>query len=171
MEFNPFEFLIHFLLFTLGLRAIYPLCSLLHELGHAIPALLFTNDEVRIQSGIGEATLFFRIGRLKVTPIFSPAYNGFCDFSTTDLNHKKLALITLCGPILSGIFAALSLMCLVNPWLEPIVRGIAAIFFYANFRIFLTSMIPAYHASPRNTPEGPSDGLLFLQYMKGLVER
>lgn len=167
MEFNPFEFLIYFLIFTLCLRAVYPICSLLHEMGHALPALLFTKDRVRVQSGIGEATVSFQLGRLKIVPIFSSAYNGFCEFSLQDLNSKQLALITLCGPIASGILAGISIACLINPWMIPILRGIFAIFFYANLRIFLTSIIPAYHTTPRNAPEGASDGLRFLEYMRG----
>jgi hypothetical protein len=167
MEFNPFEFLIYFLVFTLGLRAVYPFCSLMHEFGHAIPALLLTKGDVRIQSGIGDTSIAFKIGRLKIVPIFSAAYNGFCEFAQQGVSSRQLALITLGGPILSGVLTGISISCLINPWLLPLLRGICAIFFYANLRIFITSVIPAYHTIPRDAPVGASDGLRFLEFWKG----
>jgi len=165
MEFHPVAFLLYFLIFNLGLRVVYPICSLLHELGHGTLALILGKGEVRIHSGSGKGKEF-RLGRMVIVLVFSSSFQGFCEFSNQSLSNMKLALITLGGPMVSAVLSALFLWGLMNHGLSLPLRGLLAIFFYANLRIFLTSAIPSYHTAPANIPSGPSDGMRFLEFIR-----
>lgn len=82
-----------------------PLTILIHELGHAIPSLLFTDKEVIVIVGSLEDTkksLFLNFGRLKIYlkwDVWS-WYAGVCSHAHTEKFYQSF-LITLGGPLFS----------------------------------------------------------------------
>jgi Tfp pilus assembly protein PilF len=90
------------------------LTTFLHELGHALPALLFTAAPVEMYVGsYGEAkgTYPLSVGRLRLffRPRFSAWSLGMCRFEPVDLSGRQQALILLGGPLASVLVAALGL--------------------------------------------------------------
>jgi hypothetical protein len=95
------ETLINVLVFGL---LVVPLLTLLHELGHAAPALLFTDKPVTVVLGRREAVerpgaLRFQLGRLRYVIMPGRGY-GFCLHHAPD-SRLKSALISSGGPLAS----------------------------------------------------------------------
>ena len=74
-----------------GIWALRPVATLLHELGHAIPALFFTSEVVELQVGkdaqkhrsgevgekVKETVIWRSLGRLRWTCSFRGSFQGF----------------------------------------------------------------------------------------------
>lgn len=104
----------HFILIISTLAVLRPFTTFLHELGHAIPSLLYTKEEITIYIGSygdPEKSLYFRIGRLKIFFKYNPLLwdSGLCVPGETDLSIYKNIIIVLMGPLTSLIIGALCL--------------------------------------------------------------
>jgi len=106
---NPF---ILFLLLLGGLTLITrPLTTLLHELGHAIPALLLTRKKVMVYIGTygdSEKSMKFTIGKLELYFRYNPFlwHGGVCMVEDEDVSINRAILYTLTGSLASFIIAA-----------------------------------------------------------------
>lgn len=104
----PIIFLLSMLLYAVA----RPLVTLVHELGHGVPALLLTSSDVEVYVGsYGDAEGSFRIrlGRLKLFLKYNLSLweTGVCRFSSHPVSLNHHIAITLAGPL-----SAL-LLCLV----------------------------------------------------------
>jgi tetratricopeptide (TPR) repeat protein len=92
-----------------------PLTTFLHELGHAIPALLFTKQEVKIFIGsYGNTRKGFNLkaGRLLLWVNYNPLrwYKGMCKFEANETSINQRIIILLMGPVITfiiGLFATI----------------------------------------------------------------
>ncbi|MFD1000001.1 tetratricopeptide repeat protein [Ohtaekwangia kribbensis] len=102
-----------FMLLSFGLVLVArPLTVLLHELGHAVPALFLTRQKVTVYAGSygdSNGTVHFRIGLLEVYFKYNPfSWNtGLCSPSATSSIYSQI-LYTISGPIASFIIASVS---------------------------------------------------------------
>jgi Tfp pilus assembly protein PilF len=105
--------MLYFALFLLGSFGLVlvarPLTTLLHELGHAIPALLLTRQRVTVYVGsYGESknNISFRVGLLDIYFEYNPFSwrTGLCAPSGSISIYGRM-LFTLAGPIASFIVA------------------------------------------------------------------
>ena len=167
MPLDPVPFLLSFLIFSLVLKVVYPLCSFLHEAGHAIPALLFIKGDTRIEMTQGGGKEF-RLGKLVLVWGLQGIHHGSCEFPVEGVPQYKIAMVVIGGPIVSGLLAVFSLWGLLYPAWPPLPRLALAVLFYANLRIFLTSIIPTVHKFPGMEEGIPSDGKRFLE---NLIEK
>ncbi|WP_214481878.1 M50 family metallopeptidase [Bacillus sp. SM2101] len=103
------QFAVIFLLF---ITLILPFTTFIHELGHALPALLISKDPVEIRLGKSDKGTGITFGRLtiKIQPL--SGWLGFAFFHIP--KHKSMsvhhALVLLSGPLFSFM---LSLFCYV----------------------------------------------------------
>ncbi|MEL6142491.1 MAG: M50 family metallopeptidase, partial [Bacteroidota bacterium] len=100
---------------VLGMRL---LSTTLHELGHAIPALLYTKEPVKVFIGsYGEEQGSWRLSLGRLSFFFKPrflAWNlGMCS-STGKMNTQQRAIMLLGGPLASVIVAGLALWAIVT---------------------------------------------------------
>lgn len=102
------------ILFLLGFSfiIIQPLTTLVHELGHAIPALVFTKENVKIFIGsYGDPNegVAIRIFRLEIYFKYNLKLwnHGLCSYGNTGTGINKNILIILLGPLVSIIFGVL----------------------------------------------------------------
>jgi tetratricopeptide (TPR) repeat protein len=91
-----------------------PFTVLFHELGHAIPAMLLTNDGATIFVGsYGDKKHSFKIaiGKLEIWVRYNPRnwHGGLCIPIAKDIPVNKIAIYTLCGPLFSLLIA--SILC------------------------------------------------------------
>jgi len=98
-----FYYLIFLLLFVVILR---PFSTLIHELGHGIPALLLTDKKVTLYLGsYGDPKESFRIqiGRLELFFNKNPFHwkIGLCVLEQKTLSINKQIFIVLMGPLAS----------------------------------------------------------------------
>lgn len=87
---------------------------ILHELGHAIPAIILTKQEVSIYIGSygnPKKSINFKIGLLDVWLSYEMLSwrNGLCIPSAKDISINKQIIYVLFGPICSSIFASIFL--------------------------------------------------------------
>ncbi|WP_025740520.1 tetratricopeptide repeat protein [Aquimarina pacifica] len=104
----------HYLLFIATLAVLRPFTIFLHEMGHAIPTLLYTKEGVTIYIGSygdPKKSLHFRIGRLEIFFKYNPLLwdYGLCVREQVDISINKGILIILMGPLFSLIIGSFCL--------------------------------------------------------------
>lgn len=120
--------------------------TFIHEIGHAFPALLFTNKDVFVFIGsyadpaqdfgirVGRLTLFFRLYLLRLD-IGMCGYNG-------QVSNSKEWLITLFGPLFSLVMAFLSIALINAVHFSDTTITVIAVFTISFIWDFIINMIP-----------------------------
>ncbi len=128
-----------------------------HEMGHAIPALLFTQKNVQVYVGSYgniSKTTNFELGRLKIYFKWNLLdwKMGMCRHEEVPKKTWQNVLIILGGPIASLIIALPILLNLraIEPYPVPFL--IAIVFIAAAFYDFVVNMIPT--SSPIKMHDG-----------------
>lgn len=156
--------MISFLLFYLiGI----PASVLIHEIGHAVGALLFSKEKVHVYLGPGDASNKenFRIGRMHFH--IKLAYYGFCAVKNRNDFTKAGYVIFLAGgplfTLLLVIAASLVSAELTHFGAKNFLNGI----FFANFTLFIFTSIPVIYPNWLKPYAGrPSDGYQILTTLK-----
>lgn len=123
------------------------LTTFFHELGHAIPALIFTKekDVTVIIGSYGQTGNYykFNLGRLKIFFRFNLLNwrAGLCSFEEP-VSYKQDIIITLGGPVMSLVLATaigvlISTVPIANIW---VILGV--IYILLGIFDFITNMIP-----------------------------
>ncbi|MEM9820487.1 MAG: M50 family metallopeptidase [Bacteroidota bacterium] len=141
--------------------------TLFHELGHAIPALLFTDEKVTIYVGAYEAVEAgwnFSFGRLRGNIMFNPLmWNGGLTQHSGTTSFWKTLLIILGGPIASMIIALpLIYLMLLFPSVK-IVQFLAGLYITSAVLDLISNLIPS--SKPTTMKEGQvvyNDGFALL---------
>ena len=147
-----------------------PLTTTIHELGHAIPALLFTRKEVIVYVGSYgniENSLKFKIGRLTYIFRFNLLdWNlGMC-VPEGETTHKESIWITLGGPLASLLFG-LSLFYFISQPITPMAQFIIGLLIVSTILDFIVNILPSN--KPLRLHDGSStynDGMHFVQLMR-----
>ena len=89
--------------------------TFIHEMGHGIPALLFTKEKVKLfigNYGQKEKAANLTLGRLEIYFKYNPLMwnSGLCVHSGNNLSINQNIIITLMGPVSSLLFG---FMCLL----------------------------------------------------------
>ena len=154
------------------------LATLLHELGHAIPALLLTSKEVELQVGRtnlrrkdesgqlsieddNEVMSWCKWGRLRWSYSFPSGFEGFTGYDRESLGKWALLLVIAGGPIVSGLASGFGVWLTVEVLGETWERVSALAFICANFNLFLRSIVPLTLENGK-----PSDGLDFWKSLR-----
>jgi len=136
------------------------IATLLHELGHALPALLLTNSPVSIRVGDDSVKPLIDAGRMTLSLSLRNASIGFTSYDRNSLSVSRLVLIVLGGPVVSLSACVLSTWFIVHGTQSLWISLLAAAFLSANGLVFLRSIIPVKLRPTNEFPEGPpSDGL------------
>jgi len=123
------------------------LTTFIHEIGHALPALAFTNEDVQIHIGSygdEENSSHFTIGRLKTFFKFDFLHwnIGLCKHNTVSNYWEKLIII-LGGPIFSlFIGLVLILLLLFNDW-SDLIHLIFTCFIVSSIWDFIVNIFPS----------------------------
>ena len=136
------------------------IATLLHELGHALPALLLTNSPVSIRVGDDSEKPFIDAGRMTLSLSLRTASIGFTSYDRNSLSVFRLVLVVLGGPVISLSACLLSTWFIVHGPESLWIRLLVAAFLSAKGLVFLRSIIPVKLRPTNEFPEGPpSDGL------------
>jgi tetratricopeptide (TPR) repeat protein len=139
-------FLILFLMFITR-----PFTVLFHELGHAIPAIFMTRQQVSIYLGSygdPKKSLNFAIGHLDVWFKYNPFswQGGLCVPSAKEISIYKQIIITLTGPLSSFFIATIASYTSFTFDLHGSLKLILVVFFISSIFDLLINLIP------NNTP-------------------
>lgn len=160
--------LIDFVVYPLVYIVFTPVLTIIHELGHAIPALLFTKTVVTVNIGNSNLDKKIKLNRLIINlngyKSLADVSYGYVNWTPSD-NRFKVIFMILGGPITSLLVSILLYIYLVNVSL-PYVLMIAfnALFIFSVFQFLLTALPIKYFYNPyiRHT----SDGYKVLQHLK-----
>ncbi len=147
------------LLMIAGLAVIIrPLTVLLHELGHAIPAILLTKEKVTIYIGSyqnPEKSLKLRFGRLlEILFRYNPfAWRlGLCIPSAKEISINKQIVYTLTGTITSFILGGITCCITFSYDLQGFLKFFLIIFLALAIIDLLGNLIP--DQNPIELPDG-----------------
>lgn len=133
------------LVIALGLRL---LTTTLHELGHALPALSFTGQEVKVYIGsYGDegGSKKLRLGKIHFyfKAKFFDWNLGMCSFQGENLSNTQRAIILLGGPLVSVIVGSVALWYLIANRSDEVIVVIAAAFLLSAFWDFFINILPS----------------------------
>ncbi len=163
------NYFIFLLLFVVILR---PFSTLVHELGHGIPALLFTNKKVTLYLGSygnPKDSFKFVIGRLELFLHKKPLHwkIGLCAFEQHTLSINKLLFIYVMGPLTSlGLSIILSYIVFFGELSEN-VKFIVFFFNVTTYYEFYRDIVP--HNEPIELHDGTkifNDGKQIVELLK-----
>lgn len=130
---------------VLALRSI---TTFFHEMGHAIPALLFTEGPVTVFVGsYGDISKSVKVNINRLTIFFQ--FNlfdwkmGMCQHEGKSLKIWQYFLIVLGGPVASLIIAIPLLVVLISGRLSDLWIGMSMVFFLAALIDFFVNIYPA----------------------------
>ena len=160
----------------LGIWLLRPVATLLHEMGHAFPALLFTSSIVEVRVGSKAQSLesppdtnakdkrqtaLRSLGRLHWSLSFRDSLQGFTGYDRNGMNRLSLLLVIAGGPLFSLLACALGAWLTLDLLKLPEARVCSAAFLCVNMILFVRSFVPV-------TLRGgePTDGLDFLRTLQ-----
>lgn len=128
------------------------LMILIHELSHAIPALLFTKDKVQIYVGTKNTNYSNRfplkLGRLNIyvkPRFFYVNIGGFCTYSPKVTVNQRIIII-LCGTIVTMLIATILLYFAFFYDLHGLIKVITIVFFSVSLISLIYNLRPRYNA-------------------------
>ncbi|MDQ8201110.1 M50 family metallopeptidase, partial [Pelagicoccus enzymogenes] len=133
---------------------------LLHELGHALVALLATRQRVELEVGSSGGRRHLQLGRLSLVLRSRGWRYGATRYERSKESRAAQAAVALGGPLASLMavlgFAYLMLSSQVGSWMWIVALGVAI----ANFRIWLIAVWPIeYRPQGEGGEVWVSDGL------------
>ncbi|WP_343337391.1 hypothetical protein TPELB_24180 [Terrisporobacter petrolearius] len=156
------------IIYALVFIVFMPILTIIHEIGHAIPALIFTNGEVSVNIGNYNLIKKIKINRLTIN---INGYKSLVDISygyikCTDIDSKlKSILVFAGGPVSSLFISLLSFLYLKNTNLLYIPMIIFNAISMFSFVQFMSTILPIkYKTRPYNG--FTSDGYKILQLLK-----
>ncbi|WP_298516150.1 tetratricopeptide repeat protein [uncultured Kordia sp.] len=135
------------IIFMLALLTFRLLTTVIHELGHAIPALLLTKEKVTVYMGsLGnpEKSFQFQLGRLECFFKFNLFYwkGGLCVMHAKDISIRTSFIVTIFGPLLSLIVAGIGIVLLSINQYDNITELVIFALVFSCSLDFLNNIFP-----------------------------
>ncbi len=148
-----------------------PFTTMVHELGHALPSLAFTNKKVTIYIGSYgnlEKSFKFNLGRLEIffTPKLFSLGQGLCSHAQTRTLGQSI-IIVLGGPIFSLLLGLVFSWLILSYKNQPEIAFVMGIFLTSGIFDFFTNIIP--NAEPLVMHDGRTthnDGFQFQRILQ-----
>jgi len=120
--------------------------TLVHELGHAIPALLYTEEPVEVyvgNYGKKENTFQLNFGRLNIYLEFNMLvwYSGLCKHAGIP-NTRERVISILMGPLASFLFGMFFLWIIVSFDFNTAIKTLLGIYILSSVIDFFYNIIP-----------------------------
>ena len=147
-----------------------PLATIIHEFGHAIPAVIFTSQTVQIKVGSGQGSLDFGIQSVNIEISFKKMICGYTAFQNENLSNSQLALIYATGPIFSFLACMVALSFIYTTKLHIALDALWVGWVSSNLLCLLRNVLPLQLQGPE-LDAVPSDGLQILRIMRGRTPR
>jgi tetratricopeptide (TPR) repeat protein len=157
-----------FILAFVMLAIAWPLMVIIHELGHAIPALLFTKDPVTIcigSFGDFKESKKLSFGRLNIYFKNNPFMwiRGACSSNLDNISTVKIAIIYASGTVFSLLVAIVLCYFAFKFISNGFIKLAGVIFMGASVLGFISSFIPWKHRIKVNNGETTyNDGRLII---------
>lgn len=149
-----------------------PFATLIHELGHALIAWIFTTEKIQLRVGSGRKIFTWKIKRFEIYFSFSNTIAGSTGFCDSNLSPLKTIIILLAGPLFSAISAYLGMF--VNLQTQPgdLFKAISVGWICAHGLCLMRNILPLYLSGLKGDQDVvPSDGLQIYKILKGSFKR
>jgi len=143
-----------------------PLATIIHEFGHAIPAVIFTRQTVQIKVGAGQDSLHFSIQSIKIDISLKKMICGYTAFQNVNLSNCQLTLIYATGPIFSLMACMLALSLIYTIKFHIALDALWVGWVCSNLLCLLRNVLPLQLQGPESDAV-PSDGLQIIRIMRG----
>lgn len=135
------------LIFMLSLLTFRLLTTVIHELGHAIPALLLTKEKVTVYMGSHgnpEKSMQFHLGRLECFFKFNLFYwkGGLCVMHEKDISVRTSFIVTIFGPLFSLIVAGIGILILSLNEFGDVAKLVIFALIFSCIVDFLNNIFP-----------------------------
>jgi len=135
------------LIFMLSLLTFRLLTTVIHELGHAIPALLLTKDKVIVYMGSHgnpEKSVQLKIGRLECFFKFNLFYwkGGLCVMESKDVSLFKSFIVTISGPLFSLLTAGIGILLIYFGNFSDVITLILFALIFSCTLDFIHNIVP-----------------------------
>ena len=133
---------------TILALALRPLTILFHELGHAIPAALLTNEKVNVYLGsYGDPakSLHFSVGKLSFWIRYNPLTwrGGLCVPTAQAVSFNRQIVYLICGPLASLAVAVVAFYSLFYVDMHGFVKLVIVILTGSAILDFFVNIIPS----------------------------
>ncbi|WP_310391007.1 hypothetical protein [Hymenobacter sp.] len=145
---------------------VWPLLVLLHELGHAVPALMFTPARVAVYLGSygdGANSWRMQVGRLEIYVKKWSLFwtGGLCVSSSSDMSKAQRVVMLLGGVLVTLAVAVVGFYGALRFDLHGSVKLYMSLLAVFATVTLITNLVPREHGG------GASDGLLLKQLLTG----
>lgn len=124
------------------LALLFQLCTISHEFGHAIPALIFSKDKVSIKLGVGDRDIKkLSLGRLEIKIKVVNPFIGFAWWNGKNMNRLEGVLCCAGGPLVS-LLIGIAFIIIGKGMGENLIGEIFTISAYVHFYQFICTAIP-----------------------------
>ena len=147
-----------------------PFATIIHELGHAIAAVIFTRETVQIKVGVGQGSSNFSIKSLKLDLSFKKMICGYTAFQDTNLSNIQLAIIYATGPIFSFLACTVGLWQIYTTTLHVAFDALLIGWICSNLLCLFRNLLPLQLQGP-DSNSVPSDGLQIVRIIMGKLPR
>ena len=148
------------LLAWIGLIVFRPFATLVHEIGHLIPAIILTKKEVLIRVGQSGKSWQGKFGSILWEISFLNGREGFTGYDKESLSKLELVIVISGGVISSLMMSIISGWQIFGNHSTTLAEVILVSWFCANSLVFMRSLLPVRLKPTITFPEGPpSDGL------------
>ncbi|MEG2290697.1 MAG: hypothetical protein RSA29_14835 [Clostridium sp.] len=147
---------------------VFQLTTIMHEVGHAIPAIIFSKDIVNISLGVdrGNTIKSLVIGKLTISLRTLNPFIGIVTWSDINISKNQKALITIGGPILSLVISII-LFALTKKIQSELLKSILTFSAFCNFIQFIMTIIPIKYPKYYGAYAGHlSDGSKLISLLK-----
>lgn len=149
---------------------VFQLTTITHELGHAIPARIFSKDKVAIYLGVGNSNRNFKIGGLQVVLRGFHPLTGFVSWNGEKLTRSGKIISSLGGPLIS-LMVGIGSLLIAGKMSNTILNNLFTFIAYYNLFQFIVTAIPFKYPSWWGAYGGTtSDGCKVLTLLKEKAE-
>lgn len=120
---------------------IIQLATFFHELGHAIPAVVFSNDKVKMVLGNKRINKRVKINKLSISIRSFEPFTGFVCYNAKNIKKAQIMIICIGGPITSLLIGVIS-FALSNLILQDIIRKLLIFASIYNIFLFILTIVP-----------------------------
>lgn len=150
---------------------IIQLTTIIHELGHGIPALFFSKDKVIMYLGITKTTVrTYNLGNFQVVLRGFHPFTGFVTWNNTKIKGVQELITVIGGPLIS-LLIAVGLFVIGSNLKVRRLSEVVDLAAYYNFYQFILTVVPMRYPKWWGNYGGySSDGYKAVKLLKGKEE-
>lgn len=125
---------------------VFQITTIIHELGHAVPARIFSKDKVTIYLGVGNNKRNFNIGNLQVVLRDFHPFTGFALWNGEKLTRSGKIVSSLGGPLIS-LMVGMGSLLIAGKMANNVLNNLFNFIAYCNLSQFIGTVIPIKYPS------------------------